>query len=167
MIFRVFSRARIRLQVNCYLKLPLQRLDMIVLFKGLLSLLLFVFAFTGSARAFEAFKVADIRIEGIQRTDPGTVFSYLPIRIGDSLQEAQAITAIRALFATGFYKDVRLERDGNVLVVYIEERPAVGSVSFDGIKELFLTVACSIGPSKNSKGNTYHVASTPFGSLPQ
>jgi len=135
MIFRVFSRARIRLQVNCYLKLPLQRLDMIVLFKGLLSLLLFVFAFTGSARAFEAFKVADIRIEGIQRTDPGTVFSYLPIRIGDSLQEAQAITAIRALFATGFYKDVRLERDGNVLVVYIEERPAVGSVSFDGIKE--------------------------------
>jgi len=63
------------------------------------------------------------------------VFSYLPVRIGDSIQQAQAISAIRALFATGFYKDVRLERDGNVLVVYIEERPAVGSVSFDGIKE--------------------------------
>lgn len=101
-------------------------------------LFLVLLTFSGlvrSAFAFEAFRVADIRIEGIQRTDPGTVFSYLPVRIGDSIQQAQAISAIRALFATGFYKDVRLERDGNVLVVYIEERPAVGSVSFDGIKE--------------------------------
>ncbi|NCW19615.1 MAG: outer membrane protein assembly factor BamA, partial [Betaproteobacteria bacterium] len=94
-----------------------------------------VLGFTGQVYAFETFRVADIRIEGIQRTDPGTVFSYLPVRIGDSFQEAQAVIAIRALFGTGFYKDVRLERDGDVLVVYIEERPAVGSVSFDGIKE--------------------------------
>lgn len=103
--------------------------------RNFLSFVFFGFGLAGASEAFEPFKVTDIRIEGIQRTDPGTVFSYLPVRIGDSFQEAQAVSAIRALFATGFYKDVRLERDGDVLVVYIEERPAVGSVTFDGIKE--------------------------------
>ena len=103
--------------------------------RNFLSFVFLGFGLAGASEAFEPFKVTDIRIEGIQRTDPGTVFSYLPVRIGDSFQEAQAVSAIRALFATGFYKDVRLERDGDVLVVYIEERPAVGSVTFDGIKE--------------------------------
>ena len=91
--------------------------------------------FSGPVRAFDLFRVGDIRIEGVQRTDPGTVFSYLPVRIGDDLSPELASAAIRALFATGFYRDVRLERDGDVLVVYIEERPAIGAVSFDGIKE--------------------------------
>jgi outer membrane protein insertion porin family len=86
-------------------------------------------------RAFEVFRVGDIRIEGVQRTDPGTVFNYLPVRIGDEISTELASAAIRALFATGFYRDVRLERDGEVLVVYIEERPAIGAVTFDGIKE--------------------------------
>lgn len=107
---------------------PCRRWSLIVLI--LASLLSF-----GAVRAFEVFRVGDIRIEGVQRTDPGTAFNYLPVRIGDEISPELASAAIRALFATGFYRDVRLERDGEVLVVYIEERPAIGAVNFDGIKE--------------------------------
>ena len=68
--------------------------------------------------------IKDIRVEGIQRTEPGTVFGYLPVKVGDTLNEEKAAESVKALFATGFFKDVRLEADGDVLVVYLEERPS-------------------------------------------
>ena len=98
-------------------------------------LLLLSSLYSLSATAFEPFLVKDIRIEGIQRTEPGTVFSYLPVRIGDTLTEEGAAEAIKALFATGFFKDVRLEAEGNVLVVSVVERPAIAQIDFVGQKE--------------------------------
>ncbi|MBS3934827.1 MAG: outer membrane protein assembly factor BamA [Sulfuritalea sp.] len=88
---------------------------------------------TGAA-AFEPFVVRDIRVEGIQRTEAGTVFSYLPVKVGDTLTEDQAAQAIKALFGTGFFKDVRLEVEGGVLVVFVEERPAIAALDFTGVK---------------------------------
>jgi outer membrane protein insertion porin family len=87
------------------------------------------------AWAFEPFKVRDIRVEGIQRIEAGTVFSYLPVKVGDTFTEDRATQAIRALFATGFFQDVRIEVEGDVLVVVLEERPAIASISFSGMKE--------------------------------
>jgi len=87
------------------------------------------------AWAFEPFVVKDIRVEGIQRIEPGTVFSYLPIKVGDRMTDEKASAAIRALFATGFFRDVRLEVQGNVLIVALEERPAIASIEFSGMKE--------------------------------
>lgn len=89
----------------------------------------------GQALALDPFTVTDIRVEGIQRTEAGTVFSYLPVRVGDTFNEEKAAVAIKALYATGFFKDVRIEADGTVLVVLLEERPAIASVEFSGIKE--------------------------------
>ncbi len=90
--------------------------------------------FATSATAFEPFLVKDIRVEGIQRTEAGTVFSYLPVKVGDMMNDDKASQAIKALFSTGFFKDVRLEIEGGVLVVLIEERPAIASVDFVGLK---------------------------------
>ena len=87
------------------------------------------------AQSFQPFKVKDIRVEGLQRTEPGTVFSYLPIKVGETMNEEKAQAALRALYATGFFKDVRLEVDNDVLVVYVEERPAIASIDFSGMKE--------------------------------
>jgi outer membrane protein insertion porin family len=87
------------------------------------------------AHAFDSFVVRDIRVEGIQRTEAGTVFNYLPIRVGESFTEDKAADAIKALFATGFFKDVRIEVEGDVLVVVVEERPAIASLEFVGMKE--------------------------------
>ena len=90
--------------------------------------------FATSASAFEPFVVKDIRVEGIQRTEAGTVFSYLPVKVGDTMTDDKAAQAIKALFSTGFFKDVRLEMEGGLLVVLIEERPAIAAVEFVGLK---------------------------------
>lgn len=87
------------------------------------------------AHAFEPFQVRDIRVEGIQRTEAGTVFSYLPVKVGETLTDDKASAAIKALFATGFFKDVRLEAIDGVLIVQIQERPAVAQIDFSGMKE--------------------------------
>ena len=89
----------------------------------------------GQALAIEPFTVKDIRVEGIQRTEAGTVFNYLPVRVGETFNDDKSVAAIKALYATGFFKDVRLEQDGNVLVVLVEERPAIAKVEFTGTKE--------------------------------
>ncbi|RJX32612.1 MAG: outer membrane protein assembly factor BamA [Oxalobacter sp.] len=89
----------------------------------------------GSALAVTPFTVKDIRLEGLQRTEPGTVFSYLPVRAGDTFNDEKGTAAVKALYATGFFKDIRIEREGNVLVVFVEERPAVTSIEFSGMKE--------------------------------
>lgn len=88
-----------------------------------------------SAHAIDNFVVKDIRVEGIQRTEAGTVFSYLPVKVGDTMDDEKASAAIKALFATGFFKDVRLEQQGNVLIVVVEERPAISKVDIVGSKE--------------------------------
>ena len=87
------------------------------------------------ALAVNPFVVKDIRVEGIQRTEAGTVFSYLPVRVGETFDDNKSITAIKALYATGFFKDVRLEEENGVLVVLVEERPAISTVDFTGTKE--------------------------------
>ena len=89
----------------------------------------------GQAAAVTPFVVKDIRVEGIQRTEAGTVFSYLPVRVGETFDNEKSITAIKALYATGFFKDVRLEEENGVLVVLVEERPAISTVDFTGTKE--------------------------------
>lgn len=87
------------------------------------------------AMAIEPFVIKDIRVEGIQRTEAGTVFSYLPVKVGDTMTDEKAAQAIRALFATGFFKDVSLESDSGVLVVVVQERPSLAQIEFIGVKE--------------------------------
>src|SRR5438067_11906005 len=87
------------------------------------------------AQSFTPFTVKDIRVEGLQRTEPGTIFSYLPVKVGETMTEEKAQAALRALYATGFFKDVRLEVENQVLVVYVEERPAIASIDLSGMKE--------------------------------
>ncbi|MCL2589329.1 MAG: outer membrane protein assembly factor BamA [Betaproteobacteria bacterium] len=88
------------------------------------------------ALAFQPFVVKDIRVEGLQRTEAGTIFNYLPVKVGDMFDETQASEAIRALFNTGFFRDVRIETDRDVLVVVVDERPAIARVDFVGVKDL-------------------------------
>ncbi len=88
------------------------------------------------AAAIEPFIVKDIRVEGVQRTEAGTVFSYLPIKVGERLDDQKAAQAVKALFATGFFRDVRLEvEDNSVLVVVVQERPTISKVDIAGNKE--------------------------------
>jgi outer membrane protein insertion porin family len=93
------------------------------------------FAVARAAWGFEPFVVRDIRVEGIQRIEAGTIFTYLPVKVGEQFTEEKASQAIRALFATGFFRDVRIEVEGEVLVVMVEERPAIASIAFSGMKE--------------------------------
>ncbi|MBI2285957.1 MAG: outer membrane protein assembly factor BamA [Nitrosomonadales bacterium] len=97
---------------------------------GLISLLCM-----SPAWAIEPFTVKDIRVEGVQRTEAGTVFSYLPVKVGDTMDDQQAAAAIRALYATGFFKDVRLEVEQGVLIVLVRERPSIASIEINGIKD--------------------------------
>lgn len=84
------------------------------------------------AFAAESFIVDDIRVEGLERISPGTVFNYLPISVGDSVDDRRSRDAVRALFKTGFFRDVRLERDSDVLVVVVSERETISDITFDG-----------------------------------
>jgi len=88
-----------------------------------------------AAWAVAPFKVRDIQIEGLQRIEPGTVFASLPLRVGDTYSDEIGTASIRALFALGLFKDVRLEVKDDVLVVVVEERPSVATLEFVGSKE--------------------------------
>lgn len=99
------------------------------------ALVLLAFAQAALAQSFRPFTVKDIRVEGLQRTEPGTVFSYLPVKVGEVMTEEKAQEALRALFATGFFRDVRLEVENDVLVVLVEERPSIAQLDFSGFKE--------------------------------
>jgi outer membrane protein insertion porin family len=87
------------------------------------------------AWAVDPFTLRDIRVEGLQRVEPGTVFASLPFRIGDTFSDDQGSAAIRSLFGLGLFSDVRLQVEGDVLVVIVEERPTVADVSFSGVRE--------------------------------
>ncbi len=90
---------------------------------------------SGSAQAAQPFVVQDIRIEGLKRVEAGTLFAYLPIKQGSLFSDDKASEAIRALYATGFFNEVRISTEGNVVIVYVQERPAVGTIDFAGIHE--------------------------------
>ena len=91
--------------------------------------------FANVAWAVDPFTVRDIRVEGLQRVEPGTIFASLPFRVGETYNDDKGSSAIRALFGLGLFKDVRLEVSGDVLVVIVEERPTVADVDFVGTKE--------------------------------
>lgn len=97
----------------------------------------------------ESFRLKDIQIEGLERIEPGTVFTYLPIKVGEQMDESQTANIIRTLYKTGLFKDIQLRREENVLVVVVEERPAIASIGFDGNKilndEQLTEVLTSIG----------------------
>ncbi len=88
-----------------------------------------------NAWAIEPFSVKDIRVEGLQRVEAGTVFASIPVRVGDSYSDEKAAASIRALFALGLFKDVRIESNNGVVVVIVEERPSVADVDFSGNRE--------------------------------
>ncbi len=91
--------------------------------------------FAHSAWAIEPFTVKDIRVEGLQRAEPGTVFASLPVKVGDTYTDDKANASIKALFNLGLFKDVRIEVQGDVLVVIVQERPTVAEIEFAGAKE--------------------------------
>ena len=102
----------------------------------ILRVLLLTLLLTGQAMAFDPFTVRDIRVEGLQRISAGTVFNFLPVQIGDQLDEGKSDEAIRALFRSGFFSDVSLGRDGDVLVVVVQERPAIANINIEGNKDI-------------------------------
>ncbi|MBX9403819.1 outer membrane protein assembly factor BamA [Lysobacter sp. BMK333-48F3] len=89
-----------------------------------------------NAPAPGSFTVSDIRIDGLQRISAGTVFTYLPVERGDTMDTAKAGDAIRALYKTGFFEDVRLDRQGTILVVTVAERPAINKLTLTGNKDI-------------------------------
>ncbi len=100
------------------------------------ALLLALSAPFAGAQSFEPFTVSDIRVEGLQRISAGTVFTYLPIEKGDLVDRSSASQAIRALFRTGFFNDVKLERQNDILVVTVTERPAINKINLVGNKDI-------------------------------
>ncbi len=84
----------------------------------------------------DQFTVGDIRVEGLQRISEGTVFNYLPVNIGDRLDGARVGEAMRALYATGFFRDVEMRRDGNTLLVVVVERPSIAKFEIKGNKDI-------------------------------
>lgn len=104
--------------------------------KKYLGISILAAAVSTSAYGFEPFVIKDIRLEGLQRISAGTVFNYLPVKIGDQVNSELSSQAIRALYKTGFFKDVRLEQEGDALVVFVAERPAIADVSIEGNSEI-------------------------------
>ena len=88
-----------------------------------------------NASAADSFIVKDIRVEGLQRVEPGTVFSYLPIQVGETFTDEKGAESIKALYGTGFFRDVQIQAQGNLLIVIVEERPTISRIEFTGMKE--------------------------------
>ena len=104
--------------------------------KKLILILLLMAGLGQHVWANEAFVIKDIRVEGLQRIAAGTVFNYLPVKVGETLDDRASAETIRALFKTGFFKDVRLERENGVLIVFVVERPAIASIDYNGNKSI-------------------------------
>ncbi|HCP77478.1 MAG TPA: outer membrane protein assembly factor BamA, partial [Pusillimonas sp.] len=103
----------------------------------------------GLANAFDPFVVQDIRVEGVQRVDPGTIFTYLPVKVGEQFTQEQAAEAIQRLYATGFFSDVTIDTQNDVLVVQVKERPTIAAVTFNGMRafdtEVLNTALAGVG----------------------
>ena len=102
----------------------------------LLGAVLLALTVLPGAAAADTFVIRDIRVEGLQRIAAGTVFSYLPVKVGDRMDASQTPDLVRALYRTGFFKDVRLEREGDVLVIQVEERAAISEINIQGNKAI-------------------------------
>ncbi len=102
----------------------------------IILLLCLVGGWSRFAAGFESFPVSDIKVEGLQRISEGTVFNYLPVEIGDRITESRTQQIISALYKTGFFKDVVLLRDTDTLIVKVQERPSIASITVTGNKEL-------------------------------
>lgn len=107
-----------------------------MIFRKLVLLILFIVLPTNIALAVSKFLVKEIRVEGLQRISAGTVFNYIPVKVGDLMTPELSRLAIRKLFKTGFFRDVRLEREGNVLVIQVVERPTITKITIEGSKEI-------------------------------
>jgi len=100
------------------------------------AVLLSLFGFLFIPVQAEPFRIQDIQIEGLERIEAGTVFTYLPVKVGDRIDESQTAQIVRELFKTGLFKDIELRREGDILVVVVQERPGIASIAFDGNKIL-------------------------------
>ena len=102
----------------------------------LAPLALFLLLHFQAALAITPFVITDIRVEGLERLEAGTVFNYLPLKVGDELNDEEARLSIKELFGTGFFKSVELEQDGTVLVVVVVERPSIAELTITGNRAL-------------------------------
>lgn len=91
------------------------------------------------AYAFTPFVVQDIQVNGIQRIDPGAVFGFLPVKVGETFDDAKASESIQRLYSSGYFNDVKIDTEGDVLVITVQERPTIASVSFNGMREFDAT----------------------------
>ncbi|MCY4051648.1 MAG: outer membrane protein assembly factor BamA [Gammaproteobacteria bacterium] len=91
---------------------------------------------TGLVHGIEPFVITDIRVEGLTRLEEGTVFNYLPLKVGDEVDEEETRLSIKELFGTGFFQDVQLEQDGTTLVVKVVERPSIRTITINGNREI-------------------------------
>jgi outer membrane protein insertion porin family len=98
--------------------------------------ILFCCLLSGATYALESFTISDIRVEGLQRMSEGTVFNYLPLDQGDLLTASNTRSAIRELFRTGFFEDIKFSREGDILVITIKEHPAISTISLSGNKAI-------------------------------
>jgi len=100
--------------------------------------LLFIIAalFVTSTVFAESFVIKDIRVEGLQRISAGTVFNFLPVKVGDEMDETDAKSIIRSLYKSKYFNDVGVEQQDGVLVINVTERPAISSIEFVGNKDL-------------------------------
>ncbi|MDR0246824.1 MAG: outer membrane protein assembly factor BamA [Burkholderiales bacterium] len=121
------------ISLDCFDRCKKKTLKPRYLWAGALSFVALLF--TQAAAAFTPFVVRDIRVEGVQRTEAGTVFNYLPIKVGDKVNEEKVSEAVKALYATGFFRDVQIDAQGDVLLVVVDERPTISALSFSGNKE--------------------------------
>jgi outer membrane protein insertion porin family len=101
-----------------------------------LKLTMIGIALSFSVHAFEPFRVQDIRVDGLQRISPGTVFNFLPVQVGDEFTEHESETTIRSLYKSGYFKMVELRREGGVLAVIVQERPAISSIDIKGNEDI-------------------------------
>ena len=93
-------------------------------------------AWFGSAAIAAEFRISDIRIQGLQRVSSGTVFNVLPVQIGDTVTDYDVRTLMRLLFESGYFDDIRMLRDGDVLIVRVTERPAIETIEIEGNKAI-------------------------------
>ena len=89
-----------------------------------------------SAQVRASFLITDVRLQGLQRVSAGTVFNLIPVGVGDPIDQLGVRQVVRALFASGFFKDIRVARDDGVLIVTVDERPAIESIEIDGNKAI-------------------------------
>ena len=102
----------------------------------LLRILIVTLLSISSLAVADSFVIKDIRVEGLQRLSAGTVFNFLPVKVGDEMSDKDAKSIIRALFKSKYFDDVGVEEEDGVLVIKVNERPAVSSIEFVGNKDL-------------------------------